>query len=152
QQWWFRAAVLVTLVATIMALLQARQRRIEERIHAVIEERTRLAREFHDTLLQGFTGIALQLRAAMIASGEHAGSKLGTLVTMAERTLMEARQAVWDMRGARSARAEDMALAKRLDHAARELIGEEPIDLDFAIAGERRSLEPNVEDELVRIA
>jgi len=45
------------------AIAIANARAFEARLAAVLEERTRLAREMHDTLLQGFTGVALQLVA-----------------------------------------------------------------------------------------
>ncbi|HEV7994539.1 MAG TPA: DUF4118 domain-containing protein, partial [Gemmatimonadaceae bacterium] len=44
---------------------RARERVLEAQFSAMLEERTRLAREIHDTLLQGFTGVSFQLMAAM---------------------------------------------------------------------------------------
>ncbi len=49
---------------TERALRRARERVLRARFAAVLDERTRLARDIHDTLLQGFTGIALKLVAA----------------------------------------------------------------------------------------
>ena len=46
-------------------LARSEARALEARYEAAFEERTRLAREIHDSLLQGVTGIALQLRAAL---------------------------------------------------------------------------------------
>jgi PAS domain S-box-containing protein len=45
------------------ALRRARERTLEARFAAMLAERTRLAREIHDTLLQGFTGVGLKLVA-----------------------------------------------------------------------------------------
>jgi PAS domain S-box-containing protein len=65
----------VELVGTVMditerrraerAIRRARERALHARFDAVLDERTRLAREIHDTLLQGFTGVALKLVAAI---------------------------------------------------------------------------------------
>ncbi len=46
------------------SLLAASRRAEEDRREAVVAERTRLAREVHDTLAQGFTGIVVQINAA----------------------------------------------------------------------------------------
>ena len=37
---------------------------VQEQRAAILSERTRLAREMHDTLSQGFTGIVIQLEGA----------------------------------------------------------------------------------------
>jgi ligand-binding sensor domain-containing protein len=64
ETWWFVASVVIGLVAVFTVALHARTAVLEGRFAAVLAERTRLAREIHDTLLQGFTGVALALRAA----------------------------------------------------------------------------------------
>jgi signal transduction histidine kinase len=76
-------------------------RALKARFAGVLEERTRLAREIHDTLLQGVTGIALQLRGVLPhvhRSPDHTADALARIVDLAEKTSREARQAVWDMR------------------------------------------------------
>ena len=73
------------------------------REHAVLEERTRLAREIHDTLAQQLTGIVLQLEAAqtMIQRGsDKAGSSVSLAHDLARSALKEARRSVWNLRPA----------------------------------------------------
>lgn len=72
-----------------------------EREQAMLAERTRLAREIHDTLAQGLTGIIVQLGAAQQAqraghpdSAEH----LDLAGRMAREALAEARRSVWNLR------------------------------------------------------
>src|SRR6476660_8834555 len=48
----------------VVAIRRARVREVESRYAAMMEERTRLAREIHDTLLQGFGGVTLMIAAA----------------------------------------------------------------------------------------
>jgi signal transduction histidine kinase len=170
QQWWFIALCLALAIAVVWAVIMYRHKELESRMNAVIEERTRMARELHDTLLQGFTGIALQLRA-IGARRQHAlkleststqtdvreeesTHAIDALVAIAESTLSEARHAVWDMRAPppRSMTPGAHALVDQLEHSAREVIGREPIALDFSVAGDRRPLPANVEEELCRIA
>jgi PAS domain S-box-containing protein len=96
------------------ALRRARERALGARFTAVLEERTRLARDIHDTLLQGFTGVALQLVAAinrMTLAGQ-ASSELRDVVGLAQKTLTDARRAVWDLRSPALA-AGDLAAALR---------------------------------------
>jgi len=68
---------------------------------AVLAERTRLAREIHDTLAQGFTGIILQLEAAksaLLENPERAHVRLGEALALARESLAEARRSVWALR------------------------------------------------------
>jgi signal transduction histidine kinase len=74
---------------------------MKARFAGVLEERTRLAREIHDTLLQGVTGVALQLRAVLPHLETAPACAAGTLTNimeLAEKTSRDARQAVWDLR------------------------------------------------------
>ena len=73
------------------------------REHAVLEERTRLAREIHDTLAQQLTGIVLQLEAAetlMERGSARAESSVRIAHELARSALQEARRSVWNLRPA----------------------------------------------------
>ncbi len=68
---------------------------------AVLEERASLARELHDTLLQGFTGVTLQLRALLrrLPAGVDVQERLARIEAEATEAVQGARRAVGDMRG-----------------------------------------------------
>jgi PAS domain S-box-containing protein len=136
---------------TERALRRARERALEARFAAVLEERTRLARDIHDTLLQGFTGIALKLVAAINRVTEPVESvvALRELVGLAQQTLMDARRAVWDLRSPTLA-AGDFPAALRT--AAEDCVRGATVELEYDVAGPPRPVDPEIEAVVVRVA
>jgi PAS domain S-box-containing protein len=133
------------------ALRRARERTLQARFTAVLDERTRLAREIHDTLLQGFTGISLKLLAATgrVTGPPEATSALRDLVALAQRTLEDARHAVWDMRSTPHAGG-DFPIA--LKASAEERLQSTGLALEFGIEGSPRAVDPDVEAVCLRVA
>ena len=82
------------------ALRRVRERAIKARFTAMLDERNRLARELHDTLLQGFTGVALKLVAITneVDGAPRIAAQLRDLIALAQGTLKDARRSVWDLR------------------------------------------------------
>jgi len=150
----------VELVGTVMdvterkraerAVRRARDRLLQARFTAMLEERTRLAREIHDTLLQGFTGVALQLVAATgrVSGPPEAVAALRDLVGLAQKTLEEARQAVWDMRASALAGGDFSATLRA---AAEDGLRGAGITLDYTVEGVPRPLDPRVEAVVFRV-
>jgi signal transduction histidine kinase len=150
----------VELVGTVMdvterkraerAVRRARDRLLQARFNAMLEERTRLAREIHDTLLQGFTGLALQLVAATrrVSRPPETVAALRDLVALAQRTLEDARQAVWDMR-APALTGGDFPATLRA--TAEDGLRGAGITLDYTVKGVPRPLDPKVETVLFRV-
>jgi ligand-binding sensor domain-containing protein/signal transduction histidine kinase len=83
-----------------IALLLANEAVTRARVAAMRDERTRLTREIHDSLFQGFTGIALELDAAStrLALPPERQAVLDRVLLLIDRTLTKARVAVWEMR------------------------------------------------------
>ena len=133
------------------ALRRARERALEARFAAVLEERTRLARDIHDTLLQGFTGIALKLVAAINRVTEPPESvvALRDLVGLAQQTLTDARRAVWDLRSPALAGG-DFPAALRT--AAEDCVRGTKLELEYDVGGPPRPVDPDVEAVVVRVA
>ncbi len=133
------------------ALRRARERALEARFAAVLEERTRLARDIHDTLLQGFTGISLKLVAAINRVTEPAESvvALRDLVGLAQQTLTDARRAVWDLRSPALAGG-DLPAAVRT--AAEDCVRGTEVALEYDVGGPPRPVDPDVEAVLIRVA
>ena len=97
---WTMVGVLCLIVVGVALLARSRAQGIEQRFAAVLRERNRMARELHDTLLQGFTGITMQLRAASKSDPSKVNTVLSAMADEAGRWLSETRHAVWDMRAA----------------------------------------------------
>lgn len=133
-------------VAIVNAQLLAQSRET-----ATLEERTRLAREIHDTLAQGLTGIVVQLGAAqraLAANSNEAEGHLDLAQRMARESLAEARRSVWNLRAPALERGD---LADALHGlVARPLRAE--TTLQFEQHGEPWPLPPSVESALLRVA
>jgi signal transduction histidine kinase len=98
-----RTRILLGAVADQAGLaLRTAQFAAEGRELAVLEERTRLAREIHDTLAQQLTGIVLQLEAAEAMQSRNRGDRTRELLVAAREqarlALQEARRSVWNLR------------------------------------------------------
>ena len=116
------------------------------------EERTRIAREIHDTLAQGLTAIALNIEGAMHRLESHpdqARERLERALAMARENLEEARRSVLDLRGA--ARLEGKPLAEALAGLARSFTSDTGVPVQVQATNSER-LPMRVESELFRIA
>ena len=117
----------------------------------VLQERNRVAREIHDTLAQGFTGIVLQLEAAEQAlDGGHpeVGGHLDRARRLARESLQEARRSVWDLLPkSLEGRSLDAALQEAVDTWADD--GQE--SASFTFSGNGRELPSAVQTALLRI-
>ncbi len=100
-----RIRILLGAVADQVGLaLRTARFAAEGRELAVLEERTRLAREIHDTLAQQLTGIVLQLEAAEALQSRNHNERSRELMVAAREqarlALQEARRSVWNLRPA----------------------------------------------------
>jgi signal transduction histidine kinase len=159
QTLWFRALVFV-LIGSLGGLLAAMiQRRRHARAEAELKrqyeitlaERVRVAEDLHDTLLQGFAGVNLQLIAAEMAIPTQPDVAAATLVRvqrLTEESLREARERVWEMRDSALA-TEDLTTA--LETIARDRAAGVAIEVVATTTGSSRRLPPAVEDAAFRI-
>lgn len=155
QSSWFVAVWVVGLagLAWLAYLVRVRQVAGELRVRyqAALAERTRIAQDLHDTLLQGFTGITLQLRAIerMLAQRpQESAMALKQVLASADTALRDARHMIWDMR---AVELEGRDLAAALEIAARQAMVASPAELAFTVRGERRRLPLAVETTALRV-
>jgi ligand-binding sensor domain-containing protein/signal transduction histidine kinase len=103
---WFLSLCVAGIALAIWVVHRQRLRRVRVAFQAVLEERARLAREMHDTLIQGCTGVSLLLEACSSAEAGGEAVQLDLLDcarTQLAASIDEARQAVWNLRGQESA-------------------------------------------------
>jgi PAS domain S-box-containing protein len=154
------AGAIAEIIGTVMdvteqkraerAVRRARERALQARFAATLEERTRLAREIHDTLLQGFTGVSLQLVAAVgrLTGPPAAIEALRDVLSVAQKTLADARRAVWDMRSPALAEGDFPGTLKA---AAERAVAGTALALDYAVEGTPRPLSSEAEAVVFRV-
>ncbi len=124
---------------------------LETRELATITERNRLAREIHDTLAQGFTGIILQLEAAEQTLGEDISSSqehLERAKKLARESLNEARRSVWALR---PQVLENLTFIDALRTQAEKFGNDNNIKIAFTASIEDQTIHPDAENALLRI-
>jgi len=122
---------------------------------AVLEERAGLARELHDTLLQGFTGVTLQLRALLRRIPEERDTLYRVLAGIERESteaVQEARRAVGDMRGRPVPVPPTHDLAAALVALLHQSGATTKARLDWHIVGDQQPIPTGVGLPLLRIA
>lgn len=119
-----------------------------------IEERYRLAREIHDTLAQGLTGIALHLETADAlldanADREKIRSLIQNALKMTRASLDEARRSVLDLR---AAPLENRSLAEALQALTESFQTKLNVKVIFSAIGKYHPLPVQIETGLYRVA
>ena len=156
---WFRAFCAVFFMALLWAAYQWRVRQLhhqfEMTLDARVGERTRIARELHDTLLQSFHGVLLRFQTAFQLLPERpveAREKLGSAIEQAAEAITEGRDAVQGLRDS-TTQTNDLALAiSTLGEAlAADSTGHRP-GFRVAVEGQSRDLHPILRDEVYKIA
>jgi len=132
----------------VIAIRRARVCEVESRYAAMMEERARLAREIHDTLLQGFAGVTLMIAAAARdARDPTQAAALEHVADVAENRLQEAREAVWGLR--ESSNDTDLITAMRSE--ADGALKETGLDLEFVTDGPPRPLDAQATKVILRV-
>jgi ligand-binding sensor domain-containing protein/signal transduction histidine kinase len=151
---WFRLLLLLAVAALGYAVWRRRLLRVEREFQAVLGERTRIAREIHDTLAQGFVAVSVHLELVaqlMRSSGEAAREQLERAQSLVRSSLEDARTSIWELRSQGGER-ED--LAARILKMAEEVIGRAHARAraQMQVTGTNHPLDEDVERELTRIA
>ncbi|AKJ04651.1 histidine kinase-like protein [Archangium gephyra] len=146
----FAVACVLALLAIAWSAYRMRARVIENQVQLRLEERhrerERIARELHDTLLQGVQGLVLQFDSVARRIAEpRLNEEMERAIVKAEGLIAAARDRVSDLRET------DGPLGMALTRAAWEL-ADEKLLIDVSVTGDERPLRAAVRDELLMIA
>ena len=150
----FLAGAAVLALAALRLVYRATARRAAERVRDRLQERhrerERIARELHDTLLQGVHGLVLRFQAAAdtLPADAPARARLEQALVRADQVLVEGRERVRALRGGPL---DTRELHEALAAAGEELSAQWACGFAFAVRGTVRRLQPAVLDEVCRI-
>jgi signal transduction histidine kinase len=158
---WFRVDLAVMVVVLCWAMYRLRMRRIaanfDLRLDERVNERMRIARELHDTLLQSFQGLMLRFQGArdlLPADPSKAAEALDRALERGDDALAEGRDAIQNLRSSATP-------ASDLTEAMTALAGEFargpastalPVAFRASLEGTPRQLHPLLRDDVYRIA
>jgi signal transduction histidine kinase/ligand-binding sensor domain-containing protein len=161
---WFRLLCAVGFMAVLWGIYQLRIRELRRQfnigLEARVNERTRIARELHDTLLQNFQGVLLKFHAVsyMLGDRPEAQKTLATVIDQARQAITEGRDAV---QGLRSSALAGNDLARAIRMLGEELTSHETGNhgpgnrgpaFSVQVEGTPRDLAPILRDDVYRIA
>ncbi len=157
---WFRAMCVVAFLLLLWAAYEFRVRQLAAqfnmRLEERVSERTRIARDLHDTMLQSFQGLLPRFQAAIYKLPDHpvdARETLEAAVDQASQAITEGRDAV---KGLRASTVEKNDLAMAIRGVTEELASADAHQstpaFQVAVQGTPRNLHPILRDEVYRIA
>jgi signal transduction histidine kinase len=155
---WFLALCAISLAVLIWLFHQLQLHQMRLRFEAVIEERNRVARELHDTILQGCIGISSLLEAVASSHEQQGGSSSGSLPERSlqvlhfareqiKETIRDARNAIWELR----TRGDEKPLDAALHDLLESLPQNKDVTIDFEHAGPSPGIRSAVQHELVLV-
>lgn len=146
---WFKVLWIAAIVLALALLYVARIKRLELRERIRRNERERIARDMHDTLLQSTQGLALQLGAlSKEVTDARTRQALHQLASMTNDTVIEGRDKVRFLR-AEHGQGDD--LVTRLTHIGAELGHQHSAQFTIDVEGRIRSFDSIVVEEIERI-
>src|SRR5208282_929598 len=146
--WWFRAACVAAFLGMIWGIHDLRLRQLAAqfnmRLEERVSERTRIARELHDTLLQSFQGLIFRFQAArnqLSNRPEKAREVLDSALISADQAIAEGRSAIQELRSGSSQEStlEQMLLAMGRELAYSQQDGDGAPSLRVTVEGNQRA-------------
>ena len=149
--WWSIACCVSLIGLLIYGIYRYRVKQMQSRLEAVVEERSRLAREMHDTVIQGCTGVSALLEAvSMSATQGEAGAGLMDVARVQLRsTIDEARDAIWNLR---ESDGNTNQLGENLDSMTRQVSEEFHLPVSCSIAGTPFPIRHPIAHDLLMVA
>lgn len=145
--WWFYTTCAVFAAASVVWMYRLRMQHARARFDAVLGERNRLAREMHDTLIQGCTAISAVLEGVASLSNQE-GMAAQTLLDCARTQIRaitdEARSAVWNLHNGGQHEISDL-----VSQMANQACNGADVTLCLETSGKGAILDPAVEHDVL---
>jgi signal transduction histidine kinase/ligand-binding sensor domain-containing protein len=154
QTWWFRLALTVSAIIVAVALIRLRIRTLASHLNVRFEERllerTRIAQELHDTLLQGFLSASMQLHVANehLSTDSQAKPFVKRALELMGQVSEESRNAV---RGLRMSKGGTADLQQAFSQVWKEFPVNSQIEFRVIVEGGPRALHPLISEEIYLI-
>jgi ligand-binding sensor domain-containing protein/signal transduction histidine kinase len=151
QAWWFYALLCAAAAGAAVRLFRWKLARAKGELGVVLEERNRIAREWHDTLMAGLAAISWQMEstARLLGSETSPAAKACELArNMVRHCQAEARRILWDLRENQEATG---PLSSALSNALTPLSAKEGVDMRLRVEGQEVPLAPGCVHHLVCI-
>jgi len=154
QSWWFRFSAVFVCLLALLAFHHLRLRQLTQRLNARFQERlaerTRIAQDIQDTLLQGFLSISMQLFVAVdqVPEDSPAKPRLKYVQQLMGKVIEECQNTV---RGMRFYSSDSLDLEHVFSRIRQEFADQKEIVFRVAVEGRIRPLHPILRDEAYRI-
>jgi signal transduction histidine kinase/ligand-binding sensor domain-containing protein len=152
---WFETLAAALAACLVFAAYRYRLQEVTARVRLQYEERlderTRIARELHDTLLQSLAGVSLHLDAVAKQTEPISGAAADRIKALGQRveaSFREARQKVQDLR---SPMLQGRELVLVMREALEQVTAGYPVRLRMTVAGEPRPVREELEETVLRI-
>ena len=148
---WFQMAWVTAVMLAVYSAWRMRLRRVRIQLAIVHGERTRLAREIHDTLLQSLAGVALHCDAIaqkLDSSPATAKQHLFRVRDEIEQDIREARRSIWDLR---SPMLQTHSLPRAIRETCEGLTTTKNIPFEFNVSGNPSRIDEKAEEHILRI-
>jgi signal transduction histidine kinase/ligand-binding sensor domain-containing protein len=151
QTWWFGLSGVLAIALAVLTIVRLRVLRLTRqmtiRFEERLAERTRIAQELHDTLLQGFLSASMQLHVVddQLPADSPAKPLVNRVLTLMARVIDEGRNAV---RGLRSSTRALQDLGQAFSSIQREIADQQGVGFRVIVEGAPRPLRPAIRDEV----
>ena len=155
QRWWFLLLCGLAFMSTVLAFYSYRlhqsSRQLNLRFEERLAERTRVAQELHDTLLQGVISASMQLHVAVDRLPDDLPAKpsLAHVLQVMGQVVEEGNNALQRLRS--SASSDSLNIEEAFSRMRQEFAAEDQIDFRVTVEGQPRPLHPIIRDEIYRI-
>lgn len=154
QTWWFRLSIVLSIALAILAFFKLRMLKLASQLKLRFEERlaerTRIAQELHDTLLQGVISASMQLHVVVDQMPTDSAAKptLNRVLRLMGRVTEEGRNAVG---GLRARQTHTLDLAEAFSEIQHEFATQQEVSFHVMVEGQPRPIHPIIRYDIYSI-